>query len=126
VAFNRLAVGTIQVVVVMCAHFEFIQCVRFQRGDFHTLTCAADKINGIRLCTYLPFRVFCHFVRTILCVLAFCMFRSERSVSLCCSVYCLSVNVCCTTATKRSGHFSTTITEVFLCFFHSCKANSRV
>ena len=48
VALNRLTVGTVKV-VVMCAHFEFIQCVRFQRGDLHTLTCAADIINGIRL-----------------------------------------------------------------------------
>jgi len=45
----------------------------------------------------------------ILCMLLFnflnyvflllCLFRSEYSVSLCCSVYCLCVNVCCTAAT---------------------------
>lgn len=49
VALNRLTVRTVKVVVIMCAHFEFIQCVRFQRGDLHTLTCAADIINGNRL-----------------------------------------------------------------------------
>lgn len=49
VTLNRLTVGTVKVVVVMCAHFEFIQCVRFQTGDLHTLTCAADINNGIRL-----------------------------------------------------------------------------
>jgi hypothetical protein len=31
-----------------------------------------------------------------------------------------------TTATGISGHFSTTLTEVFPCFFLSCKANARV
>ena len=31
--------------------------------------------------------------------LLLCMFRSVYSVSLCCSVYCLCVNVYCTTAT---------------------------
>lgn len=49
VALNRLTVWAVKVVVVMCAHFEVIQCVRFQTGDLHTLTCAADIINGIRL-----------------------------------------------------------------------------
>jgi hypothetical protein len=48
------------------------------------------------------------------------MFRSLYSVSVSCSVYCLCVNVYCTTATGISGHFSTTITEVFPYFFHSC------
>jgi len=32
-------------------------------------------------------------------VLLLCMFRSGYSVWLCRSVYCLYVNVCCTTAT---------------------------
>ena len=31
--------------------------------------------------------------------ISLCMFRSGYSVSLCCSVYCLCVNVYCTTAT---------------------------
>jgi len=34
-----------------------------------------------------------------LCILIVNMFRSGYSVSLCCSVYCLCVNVYCTTAT---------------------------
>jgi hypothetical protein len=42
------------------------------------------------------------------------------------SVYCLCVNVYWTTATGISGHFSTTVTEVFPCFILSCKANARV
>jgi hypothetical protein len=46
VALNRLTVRTVKVVVVMCAHFEFIQCVRFQTGDLHTLTCAADIMES--------------------------------------------------------------------------------
>jgi hypothetical protein len=33
------------------------------------------------------------------------MFRSVYSVSLCCSVYCLCVNVYCAAATGISGHF---------------------
>jgi hypothetical protein len=37
-----------------------------------------------------------------------CMFCSVYSVSLCCSVYCLCVNVYWTTATGISGHYSTT------------------
>jgi hypothetical protein len=48
------------------------------------------------------------------------------SVSLCCSVYCLCVNVYWNTATGISGHYSTTLTEVFPCFLLSCKANARV
>jgi hypothetical protein len=45
------------------------------------------------------------------------MFLSVYSVSLCCSVYGLCVNVYCTTVTGISGHFSATLTEVFPCFF---------
>jgi hypothetical protein len=54
------------------------------------------------------------------------MFRSVYCVSLCCSVYCLCVNVYWTTATGISGHNSTTLTEVFPRLFLSCKANARV
>jgi hypothetical protein len=54
------------------------------------------------------------------------MFRSVYSVSLCCPVYCLCVNVYWTAATGISGHFSTTLTEIFPCFCLSYKANSRV
>jgi hypothetical protein len=46
--------------------------------------------------------------------------------SVSCSVYCLCINVYCTAATGISVHFSTTLTEVFQCFFRSCKANARV
>jgi hypothetical protein len=38
----------------------------------------------------------------------------------------LRANVYWTTATGISGQFSTTLTEVFPCFFLSCKANARV
>jgi hypothetical protein len=37
------------------------------------------------------------------------MFRSRYCVSLCCSVYCLCVNVCCTTATGRSTQLHLTV-----------------
>jgi hypothetical protein len=48
-------------------------------------------------------------------------------VPFCVSVlYCVCVNVYLTTATGLSGHFSTTLPEVFPCFFLSCKANARV
>jgi hypothetical protein len=50
------------------------------------------------------------------CVLLLCMFRYVYSVSLCCSVCCLCVNVYCTIVTGISGHFSTTLTEGFPCF----------
>jgi hypothetical protein len=52
--------------------------------------------------------------------------RSVYSVSFCCSVYYLCLNVSWTTATGLSGHFLTTLTEVFPCFFLICKANARV
>ena len=44
---------------------------------------------------------FVNYVFLLLCYvfLLLCMFRSGYSVSLCCSVYCLCVNVYCTTAT---------------------------
>jgi hypothetical protein len=68
------------------------------------------------------------YVLLFLLLCMFCMlrmFRSVHSVSLYCSVYCLCVNVYCTTATGISGHFSATLTEVFPCFFLSCKANCK-
>jgi len=40
-----------------------------------------------------------NFVNYIILLLCLCMFRSVYSVSLCCSVYCLCVNVYSTTAT---------------------------
>jgi hypothetical protein len=54
------------------------------------------------------------------------MFRSVYSVSLCCCVYCLCINVHWMTATGISGHFSSTLTEVFPWVFLSCKENARV
>jgi hypothetical protein len=48
-----------------------------------------------------------------------------RSVLLCCCVYCLCVNVYWTTATGISGHFLTTLTEVFPSFFLSCKGKCQ-
>jgi hypothetical protein len=54
------------------------------------------------------------------------LFRSVYSVSLRCSVYCLCVNVYWTPTTGISGHFSTTLTELFPCFFLTCKENTRV
>jgi hypothetical protein len=46
-------------------------------------------------------------------------FRYVYSVSMRCSVYCLCVNVYWITATGISGHFTTTLTEGFPCFFFS-------
>jgi hypothetical protein len=50
-------------------------------------------------------------------IIVFLLFCTFRSVLLCCSVYCLCVNAYWTNATGISGYFSTTPTEVFLCFF---------
>jgi hypothetical protein len=58
--------------------------------------------------------------------LLFYMLRSVCSDSLCCSVYCLCVNVYWTTATGISGHFSATLSEVLPYIFLSCKANAMV
>jgi hypothetical protein len=55
------------------------------------------------------------YVCSVLCILSHCVF-------LC--IVC--VNVYWTNATGISGHFSTTLTEVYPCFFLSCKANVRV
>jgi hypothetical protein len=49
VALNFLTVWTILIVVVMCAHFEFIQSVGCQASDLHTLARAANTINGMML-----------------------------------------------------------------------------
>jgi len=45
--------------------------------------------------------------------LLLCMFRSRYSVSLCCSVYCLCVNVYCTTATGCQPNCSYRIYIIF-------------
>ena len=39
-------------------------------------------------------------------ILLLCMFRSVYSVSLCCSVYSLCVNVYCTTATGSQPNYN--------------------
>jgi hypothetical protein len=59
----------------------------------------------ILIVMYVPFRVFC---LTVL----FCVLFVRKYVL--------------TTATGISVHFSTTLTEVFPCFFLSSKANARV
>jgi len=41
-----------------------------------------------------------------------CMFRSGYSVSLCCSMYCLFVNVYCTTATGSQSYCSQQIYHI--------------
>ena len=43
------------------------------------------------------------------------MFRSVYSVSLCCSVYCLCVNVYCTTATGCQPNFSSQMYHIVSC-----------
>jgi hypothetical protein len=50
--------------------------------------------------------------------------HSVHSISLCCSMYCLCVNVYWTTATGISGHFSTNLR--FFRAFSCCKTNARV
>jgi hypothetical protein len=58
---------------------------------------------------------------------ALCSFCYVCSVLCHCVVLCtLCENVYWTTATGISGHFSTTLTEVFLYFFLSYKANASV
>jgi hypothetical protein len=72
------------------------------------------------------FRLQCNVLFISLSVLIVMYVRSVYYVSLCCSVYRLCVIVYWTTATGISGYFSTTLSEVFPCFFLSCKANARV
>jgi hypothetical protein len=75
-------------------------------------------------CYVLFYYVMCVLLAQVFLLLR--VFRSGYSVSLCCSVYCLCVNMYWTTATGISGHFSTTLTEVLPCFFLSYKANAKV
>jgi len=49
--------------------------------------------------------------------LLLCMFRSRYCVSLCCSLYCLCVNVYCTTAT---GCHSNCSYQIYIIFCQPC------
>jgi hypothetical protein len=50
--------------------------------------------------------------------LLLCMFRSGYSVSLCCCVYCLCVNVYCTTATASNQKVAGSIPDGAIGIFH--------
>jgi len=62
----------------------------------HVLLSTVYILDGSRLCL---FRKECIRLLFYLCFLLLCKFRSRYCVSVCCSVYCLCVNVYCTTAT---------------------------
>ena len=51
------------------------------------------------LCLYILIVMFMYFYCYVYVFLLLCTFHSVYSVSLCCSVYCLCVNVYCTAAT---------------------------
>jgi len=69
---------------------------------------ANETNQEMNLLSYIWLYIYCIY-GCIFCMLLFsfvyyvflllCMFRSRYSVSLCCSAYCLRVNVYCTTAT---------------------------
>ena len=50
--------------------------------------------------------------------LLLCMFRSRYSVLLCCSMYCMCVNMYCTTATRCEANCSYQIYHVILLIFY--------
>jgi len=51
--------------------------------------------------------------------LLLCMFRSRYSVSLCCSMYCLCVNVYCTTATVCQPKCSSQIYHIIKLYYRN-------
>ena len=79
-------------------------CCLYGRLVYHILSysfgsrlnhCIYGCMLSMLLFNFVNYVLFCYvFVFLLLCV-----FRSFYSVSLCCSVYCLCVNVYCTTAT---------------------------
>jgi hypothetical protein len=87
------------------------------RSVYYSYCYVCSVLCIILIVMYVPFCVL---------FLLLCILHSVYSVSFCCSAYCLCVNVYCTTATGMSGHISSSLTEVFPCFFFSCKANARV
>ena len=67
---------------------------------FHILLVLLCSIVYIRLC-FVCFYLIFYIIYSFCCVYVFlllCKFLSRYCVSLCCSVYCLCVNVYCTTA----------------------------
>jgi len=62
---------------------------------FHILLVLFCIIVYMVVCFYMLLFIFVYYVFLLLC-----MFRSGYSVSLCCSVYCVCVNVYSTTATR--------------------------
>jgi hypothetical protein len=56
-------------------------------------------IYGGMFCMFCVILYIMYFYCYVCVFLLLCMFRSRYCVSLCCSLYCLSVNVYCTAAT---------------------------
>jgi hypothetical protein len=70
---------------------------------YYYVTCSFVSLSILTV-MYVPFCVFCLFVFCVLFVCKYVLYYCHRDI----------------------GAFSTTLTEVFSCFFLSCKANTRV
>jgi hypothetical protein len=75
-------------------HMKFYYFFRFLLVLFYIIVYTVVSFVCFYLILYIMYS-YCY----VYAFLSLCMFRSRYCVSLCCSVYCLCVNVYCTTAT---------------------------